>query len=227
VIPPLQARTVFGDRLPLAERFAHWLIGAATTRGLLGPREGDQIWERHLLNGVAIAALIEPESVVIDLGSGAGLPGIPLLLARPDLQMILVDSKARRAEFLSEVCADLKLDAAVVRARATADGLVTSENTTISALPEADVVTARAVAPLGDLGRWAAALLRPGGRLLAVKGATATAELSRDLPLLESLGFLDARVLTPGAEEEPGVMSGSTPPTTVIAMTLDRVSRET
>lgn len=225
---PTEAATVFGDRLPLAERFAEWLLGAGLTRGLLGPREADQIWERHLLNGVGIAALIQSGALVIDVGSGAGLPGVPLLLARPDLQMVLVEPKARRAEFLSEVCADLDLGARVVRARATPGGLVRlPEGRPGDAVLPADVVTARAVAPLAELARWAVPLLRPGGRLLAIKGASAAAELQRDRPVLDKLGFPDAEVIWVGTTPANCTRTAASPAATVIAMTLGRVSRET
>lgn len=225
--PPTSAATVFGDRLPLAERFANWLTGPGITRGLLGPREAELIWERHLLNGVDIAPLIPSGSVVVDLGSGAGLPGLPLLLARPDLNLVLVEPKQRRVDFLEEVCADLALPARVVRARATATGLILlPEGAEESELPAADVVTARAVAPLAELGRWAAALLRPGGRLLAVKGASAGDELDRDRGVLEGLGFQPPEVLHfVAAGERAGTASQLT--TTVIAVTWGDVSRET
>lgn len=248
--PPLAAAAVFGELLPLAQRFADWLTGPGIVRGLLGPREREHIWERHLLNGVGIASLIAPGSVVHDLGSGAGLPGIPLLLARPDLGMVLVEPKARRCEFLSEVCADLGLRVTVVRARATGDGLVRlPEGRSFESLPAADVVTARAVASTADLARWAAALLRAGGQLLAVKGASADEELERDRAVLDALGFTDLRVLhveevtsaisaagetalhpRPRGELAPSGRSatpGSAGAATVVAATLGRVSRET
>lgn len=231
--PAAGAATVFGDRLLLAQRLADWLTGPGITRGLLGPGEADQIWQRHLLNGLGIATLIEPRSVVVDLGSGAGLPGLPLLLARPDLQMVLVEPKARRAGFLREVCTDLDLPATVVRARATPDGLVLLPERTRSApIPLADVVTARAVASIADLARWAIPLLRPGGQLLAIKGATAAGELERDRPLLESLGYADIRLDTiadvPDTNPDAASATSAGPATaTVIAMTLSGVSRET
>lgn len=232
---PYRASAVFGDRLPLAERLADWLTGPGITRGLLGPREADQIWERHLLNGVAIAALIEPGAVVIDLGSGAGLPGLPLLLARPDLQMVLVEPKARRVEFLREVCLDLELPATVIRARATPDGLVAlPEGSPADPVPAADVVTARAVASTADLARWAKPLLRTAGLLLAIKGSTAAAELERDQPVLAALGYSDVALVTVGSGSAESVdRAGPSTRTdepwtaTVVAMTLGRVSRET
>lgn len=226
-VPP-EAATIFGDRLPLAERYADWLVGAGITRGLLGPREGDQIWQRHLLNGVGMSALIGSGSVVLDLGAGAGLPGIPLLLARPDLQMVLVEPKARRADFLTEVCADLALPADVVRARATPAGLVLLPGGTAAAPPPvADVVTARAVASLAELARWAAALLRIDGRLLAMKGASAEAELHRDRSVLEKLGFETAEVVSIGTMRPARIRPHGASAARVIAMTWSGVSRET
>lgn len=232
---PATAALIFGARLPLAERLASWLTGAGIVRGLLGPREAEQIWERHLLNGVGIAALIDPDSLVIDIGSGAGLPGLPLLLARPDLQMVLVEPKARRADFLTEVCDDLGLPARVLRARATPEGLVPlPDGESNEPVPPADVVTARAVASIAHLARWAAPLLRPGGRLLAVKGASAEAELERDRGELQYLGFKDAQIIhtdSPGLAPDvhssaPGT-SASPLAATVVAMTLGSVSRGT
>ena len=233
--PPDPAATVFGDRLPLAERFADWLTGPGITRGLLGPRETDQIWDRHLLNGVGMAALIDPGAMVVDLGSGAGLPGLPLLLARPDLRLVLVEPKVRRAEFLAEVCADLDLPARVVRARATPGGLVLlPEGTVGDVVPRADAVIARAVAAIGELGRWAAPLLRPGGWLLAVKGSSAAAELRRDRPVLSELGFVEAQIRQVGpCQNESGHRpwaseEGHQPATaTVVSMRWNPVSRET
>ncbi|MGI8720640.1 MAG: 16S rRNA (guanine(527)-N(7))-methyltransferase RsmG [Geodermatophilaceae bacterium] len=225
--PPAQASAVFGDRLGLAERFAEWLIGPGRTRGLLGPREADQIWERHLLNGVHITCLIEPTSVVLDIGSGAGLPGLALLLARPDLQLVLIEPKARRVDFLREVCADLGLPARIVRARATPAGLVRlPDDARGQAVPLGDVVTARAVAPIAELGRWAKPLLRRDGRLLAIKGAVAETELHRDRAVLTRLGFQDAAVLSVGTPVHGGPsVPGAT--ATVISMRLGGVSRET
>lgn len=252
MIAPDEALAVFGDRLPLALRYAEWLVDAGITRGLLGPREADQVWPRHLLNGVGIAALIPNSALVVDLGSGAGLPGIPLLLARPDLDLVLVEPKARRAEFLEEVCGDLGLTVRVVRARATPSGLVAlPEGSATTTLAPADVVTARAVGAVADLGSWAAALLRPDGQLLAIKGAQAPDELARDRSALTGVGMIEMRVVrldaggTELAVPEPVVTGGdvsdvsdystvgraSTTDTdlaaTVIAMKFDPVSRET
>jgi 16S rRNA (guanine527-N7)-methyltransferase len=164
------AQRVFGDRFDLAVRYAQWLAGAAVERGLIGPHEADRLWERHLLNCAAVAALIPPGSQVIDVGSGAGLPGIVFAIARPDLQITLVEPMLRRTIFLEAVIADLRLDAIEVR-RARAEEL---------AKPRArvDVVTARAVAPVGRLAAISGLLLRPAGQLLAIKGASVAEEVA-------------------------------------------------
>jgi 16S rRNA (guanine527-N7)-methyltransferase len=168
--PPALAEILFGARLPLAVRYAQWLAGAGVERGLIGPREADRLWPRHLLNCVAVAALVPRGSHVVDLGSGAGLPGIVLAIARPDLEITLVEPMQRRVAFLDEVRADLALSGVETR-RARADDLA-------SAKLNADIVTARAVAPVDRLAVLAAPLLRGGGQLLAIKGSTVAAEVS-------------------------------------------------
>ena len=112
------AAAVFGDRLDLARRYAELLAGPAVERGLIGPREVDRIWDRHILNSAAVAELIEPGARVVDIGSGAGLPGLPIAIARPDLRVALVEPMLRRIEFLTEAVAELGLAVEVVRGRA-------------------------------------------------------------------------------------------------------------
>jgi len=168
------AAAVFGPQLATATRFVDWLSGPGVERGLVGPNEADRLWDRHLLNCAVVAALIPPASTVVDLGSGAGLPGIALALARPDLSMVLVESMARRTVFLDELVADLGLANVRVQ-RSRAEELA-------SARMNADVVACRAVAPIGRLAGWAAPLLRPGGQLLALKGAGAAAEIATGWP---------------------------------------------
>ena len=141
--------------------------------GLLGPREKERIWERHLLNSAALAPLVPAGADVADLGSGAGLPGIPLALARPDLRVTLVEPMARRVAFLRECVDDLQVDVAVVRARAEE-----------LARASVGVVVVRALAPLVRLVPTALPLLRPDGLLLAMKGRTATDELAQVEPML-------------------------------------------
>ena len=105
--PPAVAAAVFGDALPLAERYVARLAGDGVARGLIGPREVPRLWERHVLNSAAIAEAVPAGARVVDVGSGAGLPGIPLALARPDITLTLVEPMARRIEFLEEAVRDL------------------------------------------------------------------------------------------------------------------------
>lgn len=154
--------------MALAQEYADRLVSDGVRRGLLGPREAHRIWDRHLLNSAALAGLIDPGAEVVDLGSGAGLPGIPLWLSRPDLRVHLVEPLARRVAFLRETVAALDLPIDVVQCRA-------------EDLPpdSADVVVARALAPMQRLLPMALPLLRPTGVLLALKGATAATELAK------------------------------------------------
>ena len=172
--PELHSAAVrcFGERLPIAVRYASLLITDGVVRGLIGPRESSRLWDRHLLNCAVVAELIPPNARVIDVGSGAGLPGVVLALARPDLTVVLVEPMARRVAFLTEVVAALALDrTSVVRARA--EECVRGR----SRLEPADIVTARAVASLDRLAAWCLPLVRPGGRLLALKGESAVREI--------------------------------------------------
>jgi len=150
------------------ESYANWLATEGVIRGLIGPREVDRIWDRHLANCAALAELIPSEATVIDIGSGAGLPGLVLAIVRPDCQITLVEPLLRRSEFLQEVATDLALpNVEVIRARAEQ-----VKNR------KANVVTARAVAPLDRLLGWAMPLVAPGGNLLAMKGSNAEQEIA-------------------------------------------------
>lgn len=189
--PPAAAR-VFGDRLPVLQAYAALLAGAGVERGLLGPREAPRLWERHLLNCAALADLLLPGEVVLDLGSGAGLPGLVLAAMRPDVTLVLAEPLLRRATFLSEAVAVLELPAVVVR-RSRAEDLAGSLLV--------DVVSARAVAPLDRLAGWALPLLHPGGRLLALKGERAEAELAASGAALRRAGGIGARVVDVGSPE--------------------------
>jgi 16S rRNA (guanine527-N7)-methyltransferase len=189
--PPAAAAEVFGEALPLAERYVELLAGPGIERGLLGPREVPRLWDRHVLNSALLADLIPQGSTVADLGSGAGLPGIPLALARPDLTVTLVEPLLRRVTFLTEVVDELGRmpgDAAegleVVRARAEE----LRDRRTF------DVVTARALAPLTKLLGWAIPLVAPGGALLALKGSSARREIDEAGVELQRR-HLEARVL--------------------------------
>jgi 16S rRNA (guanine527-N7)-methyltransferase len=159
---------VFSDRLDLAEQFAALLAHEGGVRGLIGPREVPRLWERHLLNCALVTDLVDPGATVCDLGSGAGLPGIVMAIRRPDLRVTLVEPLLRRTTFLEEVVDSLGLaHVAVVRARAEE----------LHGTRSFDVVTARAVAPLDRLARWALPLVRSGGEFLAMKGSSVQAEL--------------------------------------------------
>lgn len=152
-------------------------------RGLIGPREATRVWERHLLNCAAVGELIPQGARVVDVGSGAGLPGIALAVARPDVSVTLVEPLARRTAFLSEAVSTLRLDrATVLRARAEEWARHGGRIDTY------DVVTARAVAPLDRLAAWCLPLVSVGGRLLAIKGASAVEEITAHRDVIVKLG---------------------------------------
>jgi len=200
---PAEAGSVFGPAVDAAAEYARLLATEGTVRGMIGPREVPRLWERHLLNSAAIASLVSVGARVVDVGSGAGLPGIPLALARPDLTVTLLEPLARRVAFLTECVRRLGLErVTVVRGRAE-EGPIRRQ------LGGADVVTARAVAPLDKLAGWCLPLLRPGGLLLAMKGSTAAAELAATGPL-------------PGAADALLTQAGD-PPATVIVVTRGTV----
>jgi len=208
--PPEVAVGVFGAALDRAVAYADLLATDGTVRGLIGPREVSRLWDRHLLNSAVVAELIPPGARVVDAGSGAGLPGIPLALARPDLAVTLLEPLARRHAFLTECVSRLGLDTvAVLRGRA-------EEGPVRRALGGADVVTARAVAPLDRLANWCLPLLRPGGLLLAVKGDTAADELAAARPALARAGAAAAEIVRCGA----GTVD---PPATVVVVTRGTV----
>ena len=194
----------FGDRLPLARRYAEHLATTGVEWGLVGPREASRVWDRHVLNCAVVADLVPPDARVLDIGSGAGLPGIPLALARPDLRVVLVEPLARRVEWLRAVLADLELPVEVERGRA--------EDTVVRRRWEgADVVTSRAVAPLHRLAAWCLPLVRPGGMMLAVKGMSAPAEVERDARAIAASGGGIPRIETCGI----GIVD---PPSTVVVV---------
>lgn len=175
------AAEVFGADLPRAERFAALLEQHGVERGLIGPREVERLWERHLLNSAVIGERISKGARLVDVGSGAGLPGIPLAIARPDLEITLIEPMARRVDWLTEVIEELDLDIRVLRGRA-------EEKAVRAELGDVDVVTARAVAPLARLAGWCLPLLREGGMMLALKGASARDEVARDATAVARVG---------------------------------------
>ncbi|CAA9248853.1 MAG: 16S rRNA (guanine(527)-N(7))-methyltransferase [uncultured Actinomycetospora sp.] len=188
--PPVAAE-VFGDRLPAAERYVELLAGPGHAQGVIGPRELPRLWDRHVLNSAAVGEVLPDGASVVDIGSGAGLPGVPLALARPDLEITLLEPMARRVAWLERVVDELGLAVTVVRGRA-------EERETRRRCGESDVVTARAVAPMGRLATWSLPLVRPGGILAAMKGASAESEVERDLKEIRAAGGEDCRVVRCG-----------------------------
>jgi 16S rRNA (guanine527-N7)-methyltransferase len=189
---PAAAAAVFGSALPAAEKYARLLSVRGVELGVVGPAEAERVWDRHLLNCAAIARLVPARCSLADIGSGAGLPGIVLALLLPGVRVTLVEAMARRVSFLEQCVAELGLEnVEVVRGRAEdmAGRLVV------------DVVTSRAVAPLEKLAGWCIGLLRPGGKALAIKGASAETELARARPVLARLGVSDARVVEVGSAD--------------------------
>lgn len=192
VMPPAappQAEQVFGSAMATAEHYARLLAGPAVTRGLIGPREVPRLWERHLLNSAVVAELVPHPCSLVDLGSGAGLPGIVLALLLPDVTVTLLEPMLRRVVFLEECVHDLGLPNAQVR-RGRAEDLAGQLS--------ADVVTARAVAPLARLAALALGLVRPGGIVLAIKGAAARQEVAAARPALGRLGVRSVDVVRVG-----------------------------
>lgn len=167
---PESARGVFPvERLPLAQRYAALLATEGVLRGLIGPREAPRLWERHLLNCAVLGELLPQEATVCDIGSGAGLPGLVLAIARPDLRITLVEPLLRRTTFLDEVVSDLSLGDRVEVVRGRADDLHGQRTFA--------VVTSRAVAPLVRLLGWSMPLVAPTGALVAMKGSSVREEI--------------------------------------------------
>ncbi|MCV7352602.1 16S rRNA (guanine(527)-N(7))-methyltransferase RsmG [Mycobacterium parmense] len=187
------ADAIFGPRLAVARRYAELLAGPGVERGLLGPREVGRIWDRHLLNSAAIAEVLGPGERIIDIGSGAGLPGIPLAIARPDLEVVLLEPLLRRSEFLIEVVGELGLAVEVVRGRA-------EDPSVRDRFGERDAAVSRAVAALDKLTKWSMPLLRPGGRMLAIKGERGRDEVREHRRAMAASGAVDIRVVECGAQ---------------------------
>lgn len=199
--PPEVVGEVFGDRLPEAVRYAELLADVGVQRGLIGPREVPRLWDRHLLNCAVVGEAVAAGVTVCDVGSGAGLPGIPLALVRPDLRITLLEPLLRRTRFLEEVVELLGLEhVRVVRGRA---------EEVLGTFTPVHVVTARAVAPLDRLAGWGVPLLRPFGEMLAIKGDTAEEELKGARAALGKLGVVRSSVLRVGV----GLVD---PPSTVV-----------
>ena len=175
-IPPAGTEEFFGAAYPAAQRYAQHLATTGIEWGLIGPREIDRLWTRHILNCAVVAEFIDDSDVVGDVGSGAGLPGIPIALLRPEAQVVLIEPMERRVEWLKMVVDDLGLDnVRIVRARV--EELVDEEMFT--------VVTSRAVKAMTTLIEWTHEVMGPEGRILALKGASVEAELAQTKKLLK------------------------------------------
>lgn len=175
----------------MARQYVLALATDGVVRGLIGPREPGRLWSRHVLNSGVVGPLLGADASVVDVGTGAGLPGIPLAIARPDLRVALVEPLERRTIFLQEMVVRLGLtNCRVVRGRA---------DQVIDECGGADVVTSRAVAPLAKLSVWSAPLLRIGGQLLALKGSSAAEEIERDRAAVAAAGLVDLAVVAAGA----------------------------
>jgi 16S rRNA (guanine527-N7)-methyltransferase len=189
-VPPAPpgAAGVFGSALDGAQAFARVLATRGVEQGLIGPHEVPRLWDRHLLNCAVVAELIGARyRTLVDIGSGAGLPGLVLAMVRPELSVTLLEPMERRCRFLSECVAELGLaNVTVLRGRAEETDL------------RADVATARAVAPLDRLAELAIGLVRPGGMVLAIKGRTAADELKKARPILRRIGARSAEVVRAG-----------------------------
>lgn len=193
---PAAASAVFpADRLPLAERYADLLATEGVLRGLIGPREGARLWPRHLLSCGVLGRLAPPGATVCDVGSGAGLPGMVVALARPDVHVTLVEPLQRRTTFLEEVVSQLGLDnVEVVRGRADL----------LHGRRVFEVVTSRAVAPLPRLLEWSMPLVSPTGVLLALKGASAGEEVAAAEEVIHRWALAAPKVLVIGEDVPDG-----------------------
>lgn len=181
---PAVTEQIFGDRIDLARRFTSALAEHGEERGLIGPLEPPRLWTRHILNSAVIAPLFSPGRVG-DVGSGAGLPGLVLAIARPDVEWVLIEPMERRVAWLTEQVESLALDnVEVVRARAE----------DWKSGPVLDAVTARAVSALRTLVPITAPLVRNGGELILLKGASATNEIEAAEKQLRKFRVTNARV---------------------------------
>lgn len=188
---PAEAAPLFGDRIELARRFASNLAEHGEERGLIGPQEPPRLWNRHILNSAIAAPLFPAGSRVGDVGSGGGLPGIVLAIARPDIEWVLIEPMERRVAWLEEQVADLGLEnVAIERARAEEAGRYEGI---------LDAVTARAVSALRTLIPWTAPLARDGGELILLKGQSVDAEIEKAAKVIRKHKLSDVRVEVIGA----------------------------
>lgn len=199
---PAEAAAIFGDRIGLARAYAAALARDSDTLGLLGPRELERLWSRHILNSAVVAELVPAGATVADVGSGAGLPGIPMAIAQPEAHFTLIEPMERRSDWLLQVCEEIGLtNVEVRRARAEEVGSVY------------DIVTARAVSALPKLLRMTVDLTRAGGEILALKGSKAAEEVAEAQKIAKKLKISGFEILTVGAQH-------LAEPTTIVRTTL-------
>lgn len=190
------AKDLFGARVDLAEKYADLLCSDGIKRGLIGPHEADRIWNRHILNCALLGELVSENARVVDIGSGAGLPGIPLGIARPDVEVVLIEPLLRRTKFLDEVVEKLELSNVTVVRGCAEEGHIQRQ------VGSADYVTSRAVAPLGKLAKWSAFYAARGTILVALKGESASEEIVRDKQEVGRAGWRNELVIQLSGGEE-------------------------
>jgi 16S rRNA (guanine527-N7)-methyltransferase len=201
---PESANAIFGPQIEKARAFAQKLAKDSDDLGLLGPRELDKLWSRHILNSAVVAETVKAGDLVADVGSGAGLPGIPMAIALPEAHFVLIEPMERRSNWMLEVIEDLGLNNVEVR-RARAEEVL---DLTF------DIVTARAVAALDKLLRLTVHLLKPGGSLIALKGSKAAEEIEAAKRLQKKLGIASFEIQICGEKF-------LAEPTSVVKTTLD------
>lgn len=201
---PESAKAIFGPQIEKARAFAEKLANDSDDLGLLGPRELDKLWSRHILNSAVVAETVKAGDLVADVGSGAGLPGIPMAIALPDARFVLIEPMERRSTWMLEVIQELGLTNIEVR-RSRAEEVLDLKF---------DIVTARAVAALDKLLRLTVPLLKPGGSLIALKGSKAAEEIEAARKLQKKLGIASFQIQICGEKF-------LTEPTSVVKTTLD------
>ena len=201
---PESAKAIFGPQIQKARAFAQKLANDSDDLGLLGPRELDKLWSRHILNSAVVAETVKAGDLVADVGSGAGLPGIPMAIALPEARFVLIEPMERRSTWMLEVIQELGLNNIEVR-RARAEEVLDLKF---------DIVTARAVAALDKLLRLTVPLLKPGGSLIALKGSKAAEEIEAARKLQKKLGIASFEIQICGEKF-------LAEPTSVVKTTLD------
>lgn len=186
---PASAGLIFGENIDRARRYFELLVRDGDLLGLLGPREMPKLWTRHILNSAVVAELVSPATTVADVGSGAGLPGIPMALAQPEAQFTLIEPMERRSDWLKSVVLELQLEnVRVLRARAEEVAEVF------------DVVTARAVSALPNLLKMCVPLTKHGGEIIALKGSKAADEIADSKKLQKKLSIESFEIVRVGGE---------------------------